>query len=81
MKPFRTNHITSTTDEHDTITIIEKSMLNLKTWMDAVRLKLNESKTKFIYVSKILLWQNIPVVLRQTSFHALLSTSAGLRTT
>ena len=36
-KPFRTNHITSkdTTDECDTITVIEKLMLNIKTWMDA----------------------------------------------
>ena len=38
-----------TTDECDTITIIEKPMLNIRAWMDAVRLKLNESKTEFIY--------------------------------
>ena len=50
-KLFRTNHITtnSTTDENCTITSIKKSMLNIKVWMDAVRLKLNESKTEFIY--------------------------------
>ena len=49
-KPFKTNHITcmGTTNECDTITIIEKSMLKIKAWMNAVRLKLNESKTKFI---------------------------------
>ena len=29
--------------------MIEKSMLNIKLWMDAVRLKLNESKTEYIY--------------------------------
>ena len=50
-KPFRTNHITSkgTTDEPDTITMIEKSMLNIEAWVDAVRLKMNESKTEFIH--------------------------------
>ena len=50
-KPFRTNHITTkgTTDENFTITIIKKSMLNIKVWMYAVRLKLNELKTEFIY--------------------------------
>ena len=50
-KPFRTNQITSTgtTDEHDTITMIEKSMLNIKAWMDTVRFKLNESKTEYIH--------------------------------
>ena len=50
-KPFRTNHITSkgTTSEYDTIIIIDQPMLNIKAWMDAVRLKLNESKTEFIY--------------------------------
>ena len=53
-KPFRTSHLTSkgTTNEHDIITIIEKSMLNIKTWMDAVRLKLKESKTKLTYFGR-----------------------------
>ena len=37
------------TDEDDTITIMEKSMLNIKSWMGAVKLKLNETKTEFIY--------------------------------
>ena len=30
------------------ITTIEKSMLKIKKWMDAVRLKMNESKTEFM---------------------------------
>ena len=38
-----------TTDEHNTIATIEKTMLKVKSWMDAVCLKLNESKTEFIY--------------------------------
>ena len=37
------------TDEDDTITIMGKSMLDIKLWMDAVKHKLNESKTEFIY--------------------------------
>ena len=37
------------TDEDDTITIMEKSMLDIKSWMDAVKLKLNETRTEFIY--------------------------------
>ena len=32
-----------------TIAVIEKSMLDIKSWMDAVRLKMNNSKTEFIY--------------------------------
>ena len=39
------------TDDDDTITILEKSMLDIKSWMDAVKLKLNETKTEFIYFS------------------------------
>ena len=35
--------------ELNTIAVIEKSMLDIKSWMDAVRLKMNNSKTKFIY--------------------------------
>ena len=38
-----------TNDEHNTIATIEKTMLEVKSWMDAVCLKLNESKTEFIY--------------------------------
>ena len=36
-------------DEDNTITTIEKTMLKAKSWMDAVHLKPNESKTEFIY--------------------------------
>ena len=36
-------------NEDNTITIMEKSMLDLKSWMDAIKLKLNENKTEFIY--------------------------------
>ena len=31
------------------LTIMEKSILDIKSWMDAVKLKLNETKTEFIY--------------------------------
>ena len=44
-KPSRLDH----KDELETITIKEQSMLEIKSWMDQVRLKMNESKTKFIY--------------------------------
>ena len=37
------------TNEDDTITIVEKSMFDIKSLMDAVKLKLTESKIKFIY--------------------------------
>ena len=37
------------TDEDNTITIMDKSMLNIRSWMDAVKLKPNETKTEFIY--------------------------------
>ena len=43
------NSSSAHTNEDDTITIIEKSMLNIKSWMDAMELKLNETKTEFIY--------------------------------
>ena len=36
-------------DEQNTIATIEKTMLAVKSWMDAVCLKLNKSKTEFIY--------------------------------
>ena len=38
-----------TRQEQDTIAILESSLQDVKAWMDAVTLKLNESKTKFIY--------------------------------
>ena len=37
------------TNEDNTITIMQNSMLDIKSWMDAVKLKLNETKTEFIY--------------------------------
>ena len=43
LSPHQTN------DEDNTITIIERSMLEVNSWMDAVCLKLNESKVEFIY--------------------------------
>ena len=36
-------------EENDTIANIEATMLTVKTWMDQVRLKLNEAKTEFMY--------------------------------
>ena len=36
-------------DESATIAAIESTMLDVKYWMDAVCLKMNESKTEFIY--------------------------------
>ena len=44
-KPSKIDH----KEELDTITTIESTMLDIKSWMDQVRLKLNESKTEFIY--------------------------------
>ena len=44
-KPSKLDH----KDELETITIIEQSMLEIKSWMDQVHLKMNESKTEFIY--------------------------------
>ena len=37
--------------ESNTIAIIEDSLLDVKRWMDGVRIRLNESKTEFIYFS------------------------------
>ena len=56
-----------TKDEHNTIATIEKTMLEVKSWMDALCLKLNKSKTEFIYFgSQQLLWkfnaENIKVI-------------------
>ena len=36
-------------DESDTIATIESTILDIKCWMDAVCLKMNESETEFIY--------------------------------
>ena len=44
-KPSKLGH----KEELETITIMEKSMLDTKSWMDHVRLKMNESKVEFIY--------------------------------
>ena len=44
-KPSKLDH----KEELNTITTIESTMLDIKSWMDQVQLKLNESKTEFIY--------------------------------
>ena len=44
-KPSKLDH----KEELDTIAIMEKSMQDIKVWMDQVRLKMNDSKTEFIY--------------------------------
>ena len=44
-KPSKLDH----KEELETISLIEQSMLDIKSWMDQVRLKMNENKTKFIY--------------------------------
>ena len=44
-RPSRLDH----KEERETISLIEQSMLDIKSWMDQVRLKMNESKTEFIY--------------------------------
>ena len=44
-KPSKLDH----TKEHCTFAIIEKSMQDIKVWMDQVCLKMNNSKTEFIY--------------------------------
>ena len=36
-------------EESNTVTLIEACMLNIKNWMDEMRLKMNPSKTEFIY--------------------------------
>ena len=40
---------THTNDETGTIVLIEDTVLEVKTWMDAAHLKRKESKTEFIY--------------------------------
>ena len=49
-KPFKPRNSNCNT-EPDTIAIMEDSMLEVRRWMNEVRLKLNESKTEFIYFS------------------------------
>ena len=44
-KPSKLDH----KEELDTIVIMEKSMQDIKVWMDQVQLKMNDSKTEFIY--------------------------------
>ena len=44
-KPSKLDH----KEELETIAIMEQSMLDIKSWMDQVCLKMNESKTEFIY--------------------------------
>ena len=44
-RPSRLDH----KEERETISLIEQTMLDIKSWMDQVRLKMNESKTEFIY--------------------------------
>ena len=44
-KPSKLDH----KEELDTIATIESTMLDIKSWMDQVRLKLNKAKTEFIY--------------------------------
>ena len=44
-----TNKAKYTPPESNTIVIMERSMQDIKAWMEAVKLKLNEAKTKFIY--------------------------------
>ena len=36
-------------DEHNATKLLEVSMVDVKTWVDSVHLKLNSSKTEFIY--------------------------------
>ena len=45
----KTNSSSVHTNEDDIITIMENSMLDIKSWMDAVKFKLNETKAEFIY--------------------------------
>ena len=47
-KPFKPGNTKGNT-ESDTITIMEDSMFEVSKWMNEVRLKLNKSKTNFIY--------------------------------
>ena len=44
-----TNKGNKSPPENNIIAIMEKSMHDIKAWMEAVKLKLNEAKTEFIY--------------------------------
>ena len=59
-KPFKPGNINCNT-EYDTTAIMEESMLKVKGWMDAVRLKLNESNTEFIYFGSRQQHKNAPL--------------------
>ena len=41
--------INKSPSEDSTIAMLDRSMLDIKAWMEAVKLKLNEAKTKFTY--------------------------------
>ena len=45
----RTFRADSSKDEAETNHILEKCMLNIKSWMDSMCLKMNPNKTEFIY--------------------------------
>ena len=45
-KTFKAN---SREEEHGTITELESCLLSIKKWMDEMRLKMNPSKTEFMY--------------------------------
>ena len=47
----KTNSSSVHTNEDNTITIMQNSMLDIKSWMDAIKLKLKKTKTEFIYFS------------------------------
>ena len=59
-KPFKPGNSNSNTDP-DTITIMEESMLEVRRWMNEVRLKLNESKTEFICLTADSNLKNAPL--------------------
>ena len=44
-----TNKVNKIPPENNTIAIMEKSMHDIKAWMEAIKLKLNEAKTEFMY--------------------------------
>ena len=56
-KAFKTGN---TNEEINTISKLESCLLNIKQWMDQARLKMNPSKTEFIYFS------NAPQLLKCT---------------
>ena len=59
-KTFRPGNTNSNT-ESDTIAFMEDSMLEVSRWMNEVRLKLNESKTEFIYFGSKQQLKNAPL--------------------